>query len=208
MDGVVKCIKEHVGFTVGKYYEESKAGGLIDDDGDTRDALAKSVRSHHFQEVPPKVPVQCILADHKMKVECMDCGGCHIGKPAAKPQGIVRGSETGTIIPFDNTKGNDIVCVTKTPDNMVGVKFDDGKPDWSLLPLDAIEEVVKVMSFGAKKYTRDGWRAVPNAEDRYLAAMFRHIRAHRSGEEFDEESGLPHLAHAATCLVFLLELTT
>jgi hypothetical protein len=177
MDGVVKCIKEHVGFTVGRYYEESKAGGLIDDDGDTRNTLTKSTMFLCFQEVPPKVPVQCILADHKMKVECMDCGGCHIGKPAAKPH-----------------------------NDMLGVKFDDGKPDWSLLPLDAIEEVVKVMSFGAKKYTRDGWRSVPNAEDRYLAAMFRHIRAHRSGEELDDESGLPHLAHAATCLVFLLEL--
>jgi hypothetical protein len=35
-----------------------------------------------------------------------------------------------------------------------GVKYDQEKPDWSLMPLDVLEEVVKVLDAGAKKYTR------------------------------------------------------
>lgn len=34
-----------------------------------------------------------------------------------------------------------------------GVKKDEGKLRWSLLPWDAVEEVVKVLMFGANKYT-------------------------------------------------------
>jgi len=138
--------------------------------------------------------MQCRIADHKVK--CIDCGGCYRVLP----------KHPGAIIPAKDFLKEHVVHVTKHDESRVGVKFDADKPDWSLLPLGAVEEVVKVMSFGAKKYTRGGWKELPNAEDRYLAAMFRHIKAHRSGEEFDDESGLPHLAHAATCLVFLLEL--
>ena len=30
----------------------------------------------------------------------------------------------------------------------VGLKFDAGKPDWSLLPMECIEEVVNILGFG------------------------------------------------------------
>ena len=84
-----------------------------------------------------------------------------------------------------------------------GRKFDDGKLDWSLLPLEPIEDVVDVLTFGAKKYDRDNWQQVPDARNRYYAAAMRHLTAWFKGEETDPESGKPHLAHAQCCLIFL-----
>lgn len=36
---------------------------------------------------------------------------------------------------------------------MNGVKYDQEKPRWSLLPWDVLEWVVKVLTFGSKKFT-------------------------------------------------------
>lgn len=87
-----------------------------------------------------------------------------------------------------------------------GRKFDNGKPDYTLLPWDAVEEIVKVLDFGAKKYARDNWRYVDGGEIRYLAAAFRHMAAYNRGETHDPETGLSHLAHAGCCILFLLSL--
>ena len=84
-----------------------------------------------------------------------------------------------------------------------GYKADAEKPDWSLLPLDVVEDVVRVLTVGAKKYARDNWQKVPNARERYFAAALRHMTAWQKGEENDPETGLPHLAHAQCCLVFM-----
>jgi hypothetical protein len=87
-----------------------------------------------------------------------------------------------------------------------GLKFDSDKPRWDLLPLKPIEDIVKVLSFGAKKYGPDNWRVVANAKERYFAALMRHIVAYRNGEGTDPESGLSHIAHALCNLTFLYEL--
>ena len=87
-----------------------------------------------------------------------------------------------------------------------GRKYDTGKPDYTLLPWDAVEEIVKVLDFGARKYARDNWKHVDGAETRYLAAALRHITAHARGEKDDPETGISHLAHAGCCLLFLLSL--
>jgi hypothetical protein len=90
--------------------------------------------------------------------------------------------------------------------NQKGLKFDNDKPRWDLLPLKPIEDIVKVLTFGAKKYGPDNWRQVENAKDRYFAALMRHLVAWRAGEKIDSESSMPHIAHALCNLVFLYEL--
>ena len=85
-------------------------------------------------------------------------------------------------------------------------KHDDGKLRWDLLPWGATHEVVRVLTFGATKYGASNWRTVEGWRWRYLAAAMRHIVAWARGERVDAESQLPHLAHAAACLLFLLEL--
>lgn len=80
----------------------------------------------------------------------------------------------------------------------------DGKPRWELLPLDAIEEIVRVYTMGAEKYADNAWKTIPDAHRRYLAALFRHIAAYERGERKDKESGLSHLAHAAWNAIAIL----
>ena len=89
----------------------------------------------------------------------------------------------------------------QSQDNHVpGAKADSGKPDPTLI-LDgmasAILAVAEVATFGAEKYSRDGWKQVPNGFQRYSAAQDRHRLARATGEERDQESGKLHLAHEA-----------
>lgn len=85
------------------------------------------------------------------------------------------------------------------------MKFDTNKLRYDLLPPFAIQEIVKVLTYGAKKYKPNNWRQVDDI-NRYIAAAYRHIEAWRLGEDFDKESNLHHLSHAATNLIFLVEL--
>ena len=85
-----------------------------------------------------------------------------------------------------------------------GVKYDAGKLRYDLLPPEPVEELVKVLTYGATKYTDGGWKKVEPYKDRYLASTLRHLMAWRMGEVRDNESGLPHLAHAMCCLTFML----
>lgn len=89
------------------------------------------------------------------------------------------------------------------------LKFDAGKPRWSLLMqglATALGGVVAVLTFGAKKYEAHSWRNVPNGEERYLDALYRHLDALQRGEKIDPESGLSHWSHVATNALFLHEL--
>ena len=85
-----------------------------------------------------------------------------------------------------------------------GVKHDQGKPDYTLLPMDALEEVVKVLAHGAQKYSRDNWRHV--AAERYHQAAWRHRVAHTRGDLIDEDSGCLHLAMEAANALIALQL--
>jgi hypothetical protein len=85
-----------------------------------------------------------------------------------------------------------------------GQKHDAKKPRMDLLPFEALEEVAKVLTFGARKYAANSWQKLDCAESRYTAALLRHLVAIQRGERFDAESGLLHVAHMATNALFLL----
>lgn len=53
--------------------------------------------------------------------------------------------------------------------------FKDDKLRWDLLPLKEIEDIVKVYTEGAKKYSDNSWQLLDNGYDRYKAALFRHL---------------------------------
>jgi hypothetical protein len=84
-----------------------------------------------------------------------------------------------------------------------GIKYDEGKLRWDLLPLNEVEDIVKVLTHGAKKYAPNNWRKVEDPRSRYYAAAMRHLASWRRGELVDPESGIPHLAHAGCNLLFL-----
>jgi hypothetical protein len=84
------------------------------------------------------------------------------------------------------------------------VKHDDGKPDWSLVPFESLEGMVKVLEFGAQKYA--GWNWTTNGGFPYMRVMrscLRHLFAWSRGEDIDPESGLSHIHHAMCNLLFI-----
>lgn len=83
-------------------------------------------------------------------------------------------------------------------------KFDTDKPRWALLPMWVLEPVVKVLTFGAKKYGDNNWQNLVEFEDRYTSAFLRHFVAWQRGEKVDPESGHAHIAHMICNLIFLL----
>lgn len=85
-----------------------------------------------------------------------------------------------------------------------GAKYDTGKPRMDLLSPIALNEIAKVLTFGAKKYDAHNWRK-GIIFSRLLGACLRHVFSYLGGESKDPESGLSHLAHASCCLMFLLE---
>ena len=88
---------------------------------------------------------------------------------------------------------------------MSGVKFDSGKLEYHQLPTEALEEVIKVLMYGAQKYGSDtNWLEIDDPMTRYYNAAMRHLVAHRKGELVDEETGISPLAHAASNVLFLL----
>lgn len=90
-----------------------------------------------------------------------------------------------------------------------GTKYDQDKLQYTLIPPHALAEVARNLTIGLKKYKeRDNWKKVPNAEQRYLDALYRHLEAHRRGEIYDPDSSvpdMPHLAAVAVNAMFLLE---
>lgn len=87
-----------------------------------------------------------------------------------------------------------------------GRKYDSGKLRWDLLPIEEVEQIVAVMSMGSVKYGDNNWQQLDNGIERYYAALMRHLVAWRKGEDTDKESGLSHLAHCATNIIFLMYL--
>ena len=87
-------------------------------------------------------------------------------------------------------------------DSPKGLKYDGEKPRMDLLDSGYLEDVAKVLTFGAKKYSDHNWREGINYS-RLIAASYRHLGAINRGEDTDPESGLPHTAHLGCCVQFL-----
>jgi hypothetical protein len=79
------------------------------------------------------------------------------------------------------------------------------KPErFSLLPFDALDEVIRAYNYGAAKYADHNWRRGYKWSLSFDALM-RHATAWWEGEDKDPESGLSHLAHAGwhcLCLIW------
>lgn len=93
--------------------------------------------------------------------------------------------------------------------HVAGAKDDAEKRRMGLVVMGfarALDAVADVATFGARKYTDDGWVSVPDGQRRYTDAMLRHITAEGRGEAVDAESGLAHAAHAAWNSLARLEL--
>lgn len=85
-----------------------------------------------------------------------------------------------------------------------GIKYDEGKPRMDLIEPAFLLGIGKVLEMGARKYEANNWKKLPDIKDRCYAAAQRHLNQWRTGDTIDKESGLNHLLHAATNIMFLL----
>ena len=83
----------------------------------------------------------------------------------------------------------------------------DDKLRWELLPLEDVEDIVRVYTAGAKKYGPDQWQNLPDGIRRYKAALLRHLVEFDKGNEIDEETGCRHLAAVAWNAIAMLHIS-
>lgn len=97
----------------------------------------------------------------------------------------------------------------KELDDELGVNPKDiagaSKPQMGLIPVGAMETVARVMELGATKYGPYNWRKNKVRYMVYAHASLRHLYAWIGGESVDPESGQPHLAHVAACMLIVLD---
>jgi len=85
------------------------------------------------------------------------------------------------------------------------LKYAEGKPSYSVLPYDALEQVIKVFEYGAGKYGRPFTYRAGIPFSRLFESAMRHlVYWYYWHEDYDPETNCYHLAHAAAnCLMLL-----
>ena len=106
---------------------------------------------------------------------------------------------------------SDIFQTVEAPASTEGQKFDSGKLRYDLLPVEALRDVSRVLTWGAFKYDDNNWKQVKPFQGKYSAAEMRHFEAWRGGEMLNHEEHAGrhftahHLSSAICCLLFLLQ---
>lgn len=133
-----------------------------------------------------------------------------------KPVSINPDLLTYTLIPADkNLKilNPELLTATKAKaeknQSEVGKKYDSNKPMAGAIVRvfpKAVMAIGAVIKFGAKKYPNpNNWKMNEDIINRYFDSAIRHACKHFDGYEKDEETGLPHLVHAAWNMLAILE---
>lgn len=86
-----------------------------------------------------------------------------------------------------------------------GIRHNQGKPQWSLIPMKAIEPGVRVLMQGAEKYGTNNWRKGLLTRE-ICESLLRHVYAYLEGEDNDSESGQPHVGHIIANAIFLSDM--
>lgn len=111
----------------------------------------------------------------------------------------------------EHDSGFDLVYKISDPAEVVpdsnASRYNEGKVDLSLIPVEASMQECKVWQAGAKKYTRNNWKKLwgDDTVNVAMASLLRHAFKILEGEEKDEESGLYHAAHIRCNAAMLLE---
>lgn len=77
-----------------------------------------------------------------------------------------------------------------------GLRYNDGKPRFDLLPPEAMTALAAHYALGAKKYADRNWEK-GMAWGKCFASMQRHAWAWAEGEDHDPETGSPHMIAVA-----------
>lgn len=134
---------------------------------------------------------KCCLGE----IECSDCNEWVRDNP----------QEAARLMGFEVIDDSKVVDFDQViPDQTA--KADAGKARLSLVPFQIVYDIARVREYGDMKYgSSDNWKQVEL--QRYVDALLRHTLAFAEDmHSTDQESGLPHLWHAACNIAFLCEL--
>ncbi|MDB2596638.1 DUF5664 domain-containing protein [Pseudomonadales bacterium] len=107
---------------------------------------------------------------------------------------------------FMTTKSDrNLPFTPEAADENRSLRYNNGKPDYSLIPLASMKEAAKVLEYGATKYARDNWKR-PTHWSVSFACLQRHLAAWQEGEDNDPESGRNHLGHAMCNILQMLHM--
>ena len=82
------------------------------------------------------------------------------------------------------------------------LRYNQGKLSWSMVDFDSLEGRVRVLEYGAKKYSKDNWKkGMPVTQ--VSESLMRHLFAFLKGEDVDSESGCRHISHVMCNTMFL-----
>lgn len=103
--------------------------------------------------------------------------------------------------------GNIVSTSNQKPQNNqnpqpIGLRFNEGKRKWSLVDFDSLEDMVKVLEFGAVKYGEYNWQKGLKTTG-IIESMLRHVFSYLNGEDNDKESGISHIGHIQCNAMFL-----
>ncbi len=102
---------------------------------------------------------------------------------------------------INNNKPKPLINNSLPPSNLAE-RFNDNKIKWSLVSWKALEPMVKVLMFGANKYSPNNWQKGLKYSE-ISESLQRHLYAFMEGEENDPESKLSHLGHILCNAMFL-----
>ena len=82
------------------------------------------------------------------------------------------------------------------------LRYNSGKPQMSLIDLNSLEPMVRVLEYGCKKYFRDNWkRGFPVTQ--LCDSLLRHIAEFLEGKNIDEESQCEIIGHILCNCMFI-----
>lgn len=83
-----------------------------------------------------------------------------------------------------------------------GIRYNEGKPRWSLVPQSALIPMVRVLEYGTTKYEIGNWTKGLSVTG-ICESLKRHLDAFMEGEDLDPESKLNHIGHIQANAMFL-----
>ena len=92
-------------------------------------------------------------------------------------------------------------CKSQAELSEISLRYNSGKPRWSLIHYPSLLPLVKVLEHGCVKYSRDNWKKGLNKKE-LLESTMRHLVELMEDNEDDSESKLAHTGHIMANIMF------
>jgi hypothetical protein len=97
---------------------------------------------------------------------------------------------------LESRKGEQTAASSPPVNDGGGLRYDEGKARFDLLPPEAMEALARHYEVGARKYRDRNWER-GMLWCRCFGSLMRHAWAWMRGEDFDQETGSHHMISAA-----------